>query len=136
MSSTPSPTRPRSGAAVGFTFFASIVLMIAGFNQVMMGLIAVINDTFYVRGEEYIFQFDVTTWGWVHMLIGAVLALAGFGLFAGAIWARTIGVIIASVSVVANFLWLPYYPIWSLVLIALAIAVIWALTIHGRDITA
>lgn len=135
MSGTPSPTRPRSGAAVGFTVFASIVLMIAGFNQVMMGLIAVINDTFYVKGEEYLFQFDVTTWGWIHMLLGAVLALAGFGLFAGAVWARTIGVIVASVSVVANFLWLPYYPIWSLVLIALAVFVIWALTVHGRDIT-
>lgn len=127
---------PPNRAAVGLTVFAAILLMLGGFMQVMMGLIAVINDTFFVVGQEYLFQFDVTTWGWIHMLIGAVLAVAGFGLFAGAVWARTIGVIVAILTVIANFLWIPYSPIWSLLLIALALYVIWALTTHGRDITA
>lgn len=127
---------PPNRAAVGLTVFAAILLMLGGFMQVMMGLIAVINDTFFVVGQEYLFRFDVTTWGWIHMLIGAVLAAAGFGLFAGAVWARTIGVIVAILTVIANFLWIPYSPIWSLPLIALALYVIWALTTHGRDITA
>ena len=135
MSSTPSPTRPRSGAAVGFTFFASIVLMIAGFNQVMMGLIAVINDTFYVRGEEYIFQFDITAWGWIHILLGFGVAVAGFGLFAGAVWARTVGVVLAIASAVANFMFIPQAPVWAIAVIVLDFFIIWALTTHGRDIT-
>jgi hypothetical protein len=126
---------PPNRAAVGLTVFAAILLMLGGFMQVMMGLIAVINDTFFVIGQEYLFKFDVTAWGWIHMLVGAVLAVAGFGLFAGAVWARTIGVIVAILTVIANFLWIPFYPIWSLLLIALALYVIWALTTHGRDIT-
>ena len=72
------------------------------------------NDTFYVVGQEYVFQFDVTTWGWMHLLLGILVAFAGFFIFRGAIWARTIGVIVAALSVIVNFAWLPYYPVWSL----------------------
>ena len=79
------------------------------------------------------FQFDVTTWGWVHILVGLIAAATGLALLYGAFWARTVGVVIACVSVVANFLWLPYYPLWAMVIIAFDLFVIWALTMHGRD---
>ena len=83
---------------------------------------------------EYVFQFDVTTWGWVHLILGIVVILAGVALFSGAVWARTIGVILAVVSAIAAFAWLPYYPLWGGLIAAAAIFVIWALTAHGRDI--
>lgn len=124
----------RSSLAVGMSVFAGTIMIMIGVMHVFQGLVALINDTFYVAGEEWVFQFDVTTWGWVHLILGAVVALAGFFVFTGAIWARTIGVIMAVVSGVATFAWLPYYPLWGLVVIALDVFVIWALTAHGREV--
>ncbi|GIG21085.1 hypothetical protein Cch01nite_18090 [Cellulomonas chitinilytica] len=126
----------RSGLAVGVTVFAATLMIMIGFLHAMQGLVALFNDTFYVVREDWIFSFDVTTWGWVHLLLGILVAVAGFFLFSGAVWARTVGVVLAVVSVVANFVWLPYYPVWALVIIALDVFVIWALTVHGRDIVA
>jgi len=125
-----------SGTAVGFTVFAGTVMIIVGVLHAIQGLVALFNDTFYVLGQEYVFQFDVTTWGWIHLLLGVLVGFAGYFIFRGAVWARTIGVIIAALSVIVNFAWLPYYPVWSLIIIALDAFVIWALTAHGRDITA
>jgi len=126
----------RSSLAVGVTVFAATLMIMIGFLHAMQGLVALFNDTFFVVREDWIFSFDVTTWGWVHLLLGVLVALAGFALFNGAVWARTVGVVVAVLSVVANFMWLPYYPIWALVIIALDVFVIWALTVHGRDIVA
>jgi len=123
----------RSSLAVGMSVFAGTIMIMIGVMHVFQGLVALINDTFYVAGEEWVFQFDVTTWGWVHLILGAVIALAGFFVFTGAIWARTIGVIMAVVSGVATFAWLPYYPLWGLIVIVLDVFVIWALTAHGRE---
>ena len=83
-----------------------------------------------------IFQFDVTTWGWVHLIGGILLIVAGVYLLSGKVWARIIGVIAAFISILVNFAWLPWYPIWSILMIAAGFFVIWALTVHGRDITA
>lgn len=124
----------RSSLAVGMSVFAGTIMIMIGVMHVFQGLVALINDTFYVAGEEWVFQFDVTTWGWVHLILGAVIALAGFFVFTGAIWARTIGVIMAVVSGIATFAWLPYYPLWGLVVIVLDVFVIWALTAHGREV--
>jgi hypothetical protein len=125
---------PRSAGAVGLTVFAGTIMVLTGAFQAIQGLVALVNDTFYVVGQKWVFQVDVTTWGWVHLLLGALLVVAGIFLFRGAVWARTIGVILAGVSALANFAWLPYYPIWAVLVIALDVFVIWALTVHGRDI--
>lgn len=124
-----------SSWAVGYAMFASVLLLMAGIFQFVAGLVAVIEDDFYVVGTKWVFEFDVTTWGWIHMLIGLVLFLSGIGILSGNVLARTVGVIVAGVAAVANFLWLPYYPVWSIIMIFLAVAVIWALTVHGRDMT-
>jgi hypothetical protein len=102
---------------------------------VISGLVAIFNDEFYVVTQNWIFQFDVSTWGWIHLILGAVILASGFGLFSGAVWARIVGVIIAVISGLVAFTWLPYYPVWGIILIAISIGVIWALTVHGRDIT-
>jgi len=130
-----SPTAKPSSAAVGLTVFAAVMLIMVGTFQAIAGVVALFNDTFYVVGEKYIFQFDVTTWGWVHLILGIVIAVAGYFLFRGAVWARTVGVILASISAVLNFAWLPHYPIWAIAIITLDVFIIWALTAHGRDIT-
>ncbi|WP_454048307.1 DUF7144 family membrane protein [Cellulomonas sp. Marseille-Q8402] len=126
----------RSTAAVGFTVFAGTMMIVIGVLHAVQGLVALADDTLYVVGQEWTFSFDITTWGWVHLILGVVVALAGFFVFQGSVWARSVGVVVAALSAIANFVWLPYYPIWGIVVIALDVFVIWALTAHGRDITA
>ena len=135
MSSTETKPEGYSSWAAGWTGFAGIMLILMGVLDMVQGLVAIIEDEFYVVGAEWVFEFDVTAWGWIHLLLGAALILSGFGVFTGNVVARTVGVIVAGLGVIWNFAWLPYYPVWSIVLIAVGIAVIWALTVHGRDIT-
>jgi len=125
-----------SSAAVGWTVFAAVMMWLIGGFHAIAGLVALIEDEFYVLTPDYIFQFDVTTWGWVHLIVGIVVILAGAALFSGAVWARTVGVILAVVSILANFAWLPWYPFWSIIMITVHFFVIWARTVHGRDIIA
>jgi hypothetical protein len=111
-----------------------MMIMMGGW-WLISGLVALFNSEFYVVTQKWIFQFDVTTWGWVHLIIGLLVLLAGFGLFSGQVWARTVGVIIAVFMGLASFAWLPYYPVWAILYIVASVAIIWALTVHGRDIT-
>jgi hypothetical protein len=104
-----------------------------------VGHLAILKKTIYSTGGQlgdgYFLKFNVSTWGWIHLILGIVIVLAGFALFTGAVWARTVGVILAVISGLAAFAWLPYYPVWGILIVALAVAVIWALTTHGRDVT-
>lgn len=124
----------RSGTAVGFTFFAAMMMIMIGTFHAIAGLAAIIENTFYAATQNYILEFDVSTWGWIHLIVGVIVLLAGFALFSGAVWARMIGVILALLSAIANFAFIPYYPVWSIVMIAVNVTVIWALTAHGRDV--
>jgi hypothetical protein len=123
-----------SGWAVGFVLFAAIMMLMVGIFQAFDGLVALFNDTFYVTTRKYVFQFDATTWGWIHLIGGIVVALAGWGLLSGRTWARVVAITVAVLSAVANFLWIPYYPFWALTIIALDVFVIWAVAAHGRDV--
>lgn len=124
----------RSSWAVGWEAFAGTMLMIVGIFGIINGIVAIAKDEFFVVGQEWIFNFDVTTWGWIHLIVGIIVLLAGVGIFSGNVLARTVGVIVASLSAIANFMWLPYYPVWAIVVIAIDVSIIWALTAHGRDI--
>jgi hypothetical protein len=125
--------RETSGWAVGFILFAALMMIMSGFFQLFAGLIAIVNNDFYVATRDYIFQFDATTWGWIQLLWGVIVVLAGFGLMAGQTWARVVGIFLAVLSAIANFLFIPYYPIWALTVIALDVFVIWALAVHGGE---
>jgi hypothetical protein len=127
------PSTEPSGWAMGWTAFAAIMMVIQGFWWLFAAFIAIVDDTFYIAGEQYIFQFDTTTWGWIHLLLGIVILIAGLSLFTGAVWARTVGVIMAAIAMLVAFAWLPWYPIFAILLIAISAAVIWALTTHGLD---
>ena len=138
MATTPAGRTGRSdysGGAVGLTVTAGILMVLIGTFHFIQGLVALVNDNFFIVGKDYVFKFDTTTWGWIHLIAGIIVFLAGLALFQGAIWARTVAVIMACVSIVASFLWMPYYPIWSLTIVVFDLFVIWALVVHGRDIT-
>ena len=128
--------REVSGAAIGWSAFAAFMLMMIGIFQGLAGLGAIINDDRFAVTEDYVVKLDTTQWGWIHLIIGILVFLAGLGIFSGNVLARTVGVFVALLSAVANFVWLPIQPVWSAIMIAICVAVIWALTAHGRDIAA
>jgi hypothetical protein len=117
-----------SGWAVGFTVFAATMMVIAGALQFLEGLAAVMKDVYFVVGDNYAFKIDTTAYGWTHIVIGLALVVVGVGVFLGQAWARWTGIVITGVAMMANFLFIPYYPLWAIVLIALDLAVIWALS--------
>jgi hypothetical protein len=124
-----------SGTAVGFTYFAAAMMLLIGMFGALYGLAAIIKDEFFVVTPNYLYKVDVTIWGWIQLIVGVVVLLAGLSLFTGATWARAVGVIIAVISALTSFFTIPYYPFWSLLIIALDVFVIWALTVHGHDIS-
>ncbi|MEV8513135.1 hypothetical protein [Dactylosporangium sp. NPDC051484] len=117
----------------GFAVFGGSMMIVIGIFQIVVGLTAIFQHTFYMLTENYLFGFNVIAWGWIHLALGVLVALGGGAVLAGQLWGRVLGIVLASLSAVANFLFLPYYPLWSMLIIAADVAVIWALTRYGRD---
>jgi hypothetical protein len=120
--------------AVGFVLFAALMMLLAGIFQALQGLVAIFENEFYVATRNYLFEFDATTWGWIHLIVGVIVAFAGWGLLSGRTWARVVAITVAVLSAIANFLFIPYYPFWSLLIITLDIFVIWAVAAHGGEV--
>ena len=120
-----------SGWAIGGVTFASVIMILVGIFQAFAGLAAIIDDQFYVITQNYAFDLDTTAWGWIHLLLGIVVAFAGFALWGRKTWAAMVAIFLAMLSAIANFFFIPYYPFWSILMIALAVWVIWALTRPG-----
>jgi len=104
------------------------MMLTTGIFQAIQGIVALADDTFYVSTRNYTFEFDITTWGWIHLLVGAALVLVGVGVMGGATWARVVGIVVVVLAMFDNFLFVPYYPVWSLLIIALDVAIVWALS--------
>jgi hypothetical protein len=122
--------------AFGFIMFAGIIMVVLGAFQALQGLVAIFEDTFYVVSPNYWLEFDVTAWGWIHLIAGIIVSVAGVGLLAGQTWARAVAIAVAGLSAIINFMFIPYYPVWSLLIIALNTIVIWAVAVHGRELAA
>ena len=118
----------KQGIAAGTPVGAAIILATLGVVSLLQGIAAVAADEIFVVGVAYTYEFDVTTWGWIHIVVGALMILIGAALFTGATWARVTAIVIAAISIIVNFLWLPYYPWWSILIIALDVVVIWAVS--------
>ena len=123
-------TEPRqlSGWAVGGMTFAAMMMLMIGSFQAIAGLAAIFNDEFFVIGKNYTFDLDVTAWGWIHLLLGILLFITGWALFARKLWAAMVAIVLALLTAIENFFFIPYYPWWSLLIIAVCIWVMWALT--------
>jgi hypothetical protein len=128
MSTTPDGP---SGGAVGGVTFAACVLTLIGAFQFIAGLTAIIDDEFYVVVRNYAFDLDVTVWGWIHLVNGTVLLVFGIGLFARRRWAGAGTIGLAMLTGLVNFMTIPYYPVWSILVIGLNVWVIWSLTRPG-----
>ncbi len=118
----------------GWVFFAGFMMILAGVLQTITGLTALLNSKWLVVGERGLLVFNFTTWGWVHLLTGLIILMAGFSVMHGAAWARAVGVVLATVSFVANMAWVNTYPIWSIIIMVVDVLVIYALTVHGGEL--
>ena len=124
-------TREVSGSTVGFVVFAGVMLMLIGTFHAFTGLAAIIQNEFFVVGRNYAYELDVTAWGWLHLIFGVIVAAAGYGVFSGATWARVVGITLAAISAIGNFFFVPYQPVWAILIIALDVLVIAALTAYS-----
>lgn len=135
--------RPAAGPAstgemtgwVGWVVFAAFMLMLLGFFQAIQGLVAIFDPGYYLVGPEgLVVNVDYTVWGWIHLTVGVIAVAAGVGLFAGQMFARIVGVVLAVVSAVLNLAFIAAYPLWSTIVIAVDVLVIYAIVVHGREL--
>jgi hypothetical protein len=122
-----------SGWTVGFAYFAGAIMILIGTFHVIAGLAAIFEDEFFVVGRNYLYDVDVTAWGWIHLIGGIIVIAAGIGVYSGAAWARTVGILLAGVSAIGSFFYIPYYPVWAVLIIALDVMVILALSAFTRE---
>ncbi|MFD1504645.1 hypothetical protein FE374_12460 [Georgenia yuyongxinii] len=125
---------PQETGWTGWVVFAATLMILLGIFHAIQGLIALFNDEYYVVGPNGLMVLDYTTWGWVHLIAGAAVLIAGIALFAGQTWARVVGIVLAILSALANFAFIAAYPVWSSIVIALDVLIVYALTVHGQEL--
>jgi hypothetical protein len=130
---TPREVHTDPSGWTGWIAFAGVMMIVGGMLNAFYGLIALLNDEWVVWTNRGALYLDITEWGWIHLVVGLVVLLAGIGVFSGSILARAVGVIAVSLSLVANFLFIPAYPLWALTVVTIDVLVIWALTAHGHE---
>ncbi|MFI8188375.1 hypothetical protein ACIF8T_06160 [Streptomyces sp. NPDC085946] len=123
-----------SAWATGWTAAAAILMIFGGIMAVFQGIAAIAQDDVFVVARDFTYAFSLTGWGWIHLILGVVVTAAGIALFNGATWARAVGVTLAGLSMIANFVWLPYAPVWAIVLIVIDGFIIWALCAPRREV--
>jgi hypothetical protein len=121
---------------VSMATFAGVMMIVTAVFNGIEGLVALFRNEVYVVAPQYIFAFDLTSWGWVHLFVAIIVGVAGVGVMSGQLWGRLVGIAFALLSMIANFLFIPYYPVWSLLIITLDVFVIWALCVYNRDAAA
>ncbi|MEV5342585.1 hypothetical protein AB0K93_29485 [Streptomyces sp. NPDC052676] len=137
---TPPPATPRADSAAapdradawayGGATFAGVLMLLHGVLAVFQGIAAIAEDDVYARLGDYVYEINLTGWGWILLILGVIAAVTGWGILSGAEWARAVGIALAALSLVAQFLFLPYAPLWSLIMMLLAVFVIWALATY------
>ncbi|MFE2039730.1 hypothetical protein ACFXAZ_02180 [Streptomyces sp. NPDC059477] len=115
------------GWVTGGVTFAGVLLLCSGILAVLQGIAAIAKNNVYSNVGTYTYEINLTGWGWIHVVLGALVAVTGWGVLSGASWARITGIVLASLSLIAQFLFLPYAPVWAVVLMAIDVFVIWAL---------
>ncbi|MFJ3701864.1 MULTISPECIES: hypothetical protein [Streptomyces] len=126
-SSRPSAPGPAGPWAETGVMFAGVLLLVDGILGVVKGIAGIASDEVYTRIDDYTFKFGITAWGWIHLVLGVILVVVGWSILKGAAWAWGVGIGLAALNLIANFVWLPYQPVWAIISVAIDVFVIWAL---------
>ncbi|GHK03479.1 DUF7144 family membrane protein [Streptomyces sp. NPDC003753] len=126
------PHARQTAWATGGMAFAGVLMMVGGIVGVLNGIAGIATNNVYVRVGDYVYQFSLATWGWIHLIVGALVAITGWGVLQGLEWARWVGVGLAALYMILYFMFLPYAPIWSIIAIAIGGFVIWSLVTVPR----
>jgi hypothetical protein len=124
----------RAAWATGGLLFAAALMILNGLLQVFQGIALIANDQIFVTTGNYVYKFDTTAWGWIHLILGIIVAVVGYLVLTGMTWARWVGIVLVTLQAIANFFYLPYYPLWGIVIIAIDVFVIWALAVAPKEI--
>lgn len=123
-------TQTVSPWAHGIAVFAGVAMIIGGAFQALEGLAGIVHDKYLVVAPSTIYAFDLTVWGVIHLLVGLALLVIGVSLLRGQTWARVAGIVVAVISAIVNFAFLPHSPWWAILIIAVDVLIIWALTTY------
>jgi hypothetical protein len=127
--------RRTSSAWVGWVVFAAVIAITMGAFEAIEGLVAIFKDEYYLVGSSgLVVSVDYTVWGWVHLVLGVAAVAAGVGLLQGRNWGRIVVIVLAGLSAIVNLGFLSAYPVWSTIVIALDVIIIYALTVHWKDV--
>lgn len=127
------PQSRKSAWAAGGVTFAGVLMGMNGILHILQGIAAIAKDDVYARVGDYTYRINLTGWGWILVMLGAVTAVTGWGILTREAWARLTGILIAALSIIAQFMFLPYAPLWGLIVIAVDLFVIWALSVYKPD---
>ena len=119
---------------VGWAYFAGFMMMVLGGLQAIDGLTGIFRPSYYLVTQTHVLVFDYKTWGWVSLVLGVIIFMAGYELFRGAVWARVVAIFLSGVSILANMAFMDAYPLWSIMIIVVDILIIYALLVHGHEL--
>jgi hypothetical protein len=129
------PTVPEQTGWIGWIVFASLMMIMLGAFHAIAGFVALFQEEYFlVASSGLVVDVDYTAWGWTHLVLGAVVVAAGFAVLAGQMWARVVTVVVAMLSAVVNLAFLAAHPVWSMMMIAFDVLVIYAVTVHGSEL--
>ena len=118
---------------VGWVYFGGLIMVLLGALHAMAGLVALFKDEVYAIGDKGVWVLDITSWGWIHLIAGVVILMAGLAVMSGKMWGRVIGIILGVIAAIANFAFIPVYPVWSVIMMTMSILVVYALVAHGAE---
>jgi hypothetical protein len=126
------PGRQERTHSSGWLVLAAVVMLFSGIMTLLGGISAISEDDVFLATRNDVYELNLTGWGWIHLVLGILMVLTGVALFSGATWARAVGVGLAGLSMIANFMWLPYTAWWAVVFIAVDALVIRGLCVAPR----
>ena len=126
----------RTTETSGWVTFAAMMLLLTAVFKTIFGLTMIINDEWLVFGADKVWYVDATGWGWITFIVGVILLFAGWGVFSAQTWARVVGLVAATFAAVDALVVTPYYPVWGITVLALAVLTIFALAVHGDEVAA
>ncbi|MEU5753329.1 hypothetical protein [Streptomyces sp. NPDC047829] len=119
--------RSDDGRSTGPMRYFGVPLLVSGVLGVLQGITGIAEDRLYGVPRHYEYRFDLTSWGWIHLVVGVALIVVGVATLRSMSWGRAAGPATAAVSLVTQFMFIPYYPLWSISVMALDLIILWGL---------